>query len=174
MTHLYNGVLKHKFKHALPNQDCAIRNLARGHKCDNNTLEYEVDKGKMPLPLQLLKHEIDTDTQLQDTILNICDKDGLPLKFKLLCDTLDDVMEVIETDELFNQIPMCEDFSYFVARDWIGRPISKFELSSIDRQRRIFEKRAIKKRQQYETRKKQLVKHKPKIQVKEESTILTF
>ena len=90
------------------------------------------------------------------------------------CDTLDDVREIIETEEFFNQIPMCEEFSYFVARDWIGRPISKFELNSIERQRRIFEKRAFKKRQQYETRKKKMEKHKPKIQIKDAITTLTF
>jgi hypothetical protein len=174
MTHLYNGALMDKFKHPLPNQNSVIRSLARGHKSDTNNLEYEVDNSKMPLPIDLLKHEIDTDTQLQDTLLNICDKDGMPLKFKLLCDTLDDVREIIETEEFFNQIPMCEEFSYFVARDWIGRPISKFELNSIERQRRIFEKRALKKRQQYETRKKKMEKHKPKIQIKDAITTLTF
>ena len=175
MTNLFNGALKDKFKHALPSQDRVIRALARNNTTDNKTYNCEFDTSKLPLPIELLKHELDVDTQLQDTLLGICDKDGMPFKMKYLCETLDDVRELIQTEEFFNKMPMTDEISYFISRDWIGRPVSKWEIDAITRQRKIFEKRAFKKRQQYYKRQEQLKKEQGhKLQVIEKDTILTF
>ena len=162
MTNLFNGVLNEKFKHPLPNQDGAIKALARNNTTETKSYNCEFDTSKLPLPIELLKHELDVDIQLQDTILGICDKDGVPFKLKYLCETLDDVRELIQTEEFFNKIPMTDEISYFISRDWIGRPVSKWEVDAISRQRRIFEKRAFKKRQEYQKRKNQFEKHKEK------------
>ena len=46
------------------------------------------------MPTELLKHEIDKDIMLQDTILGLCDKDGVPLRYRYLGNDLDNVMDV--------------------------------------------------------------------------------
>jgi len=72
-------------------------------------------------------------------------------------------------------MPMTDEISYFISRDWIGRPVSKWEIDAITRQRKIFEKRAFKKRQEYQKRQAQLKKVQGhKLQVIEKDTILTF
>ena len=152
MTNLFNGHLKNKFKTKLPNQDSALRCIARGCKNDDTVYEETVDETKVPLPTALLCHEMDTDLTLQDTILGLCDKDGMPLKWKYLADNMKDVMELLKAEDFFDQMPMTETYNYYVCRDWMGVPVSKYEIDSISRQRKIFEKRAMLKRQQYERR----------------------
>ena len=68
MTNLFNGVLKEKFKHPLPNQDGAFKALARGHKKDDKTYDIEINQAKIPLPTELLKYELDKDDMLIDTL----------------------------------------------------------------------------------------------------------
>ena len=172
---LFNGVLKEKFKHPLPNQDGAIKAMARGNSVDDKIREYTLEPQKIPLPTQLLKHELDRDETLQDTLLGLCDKDGCPLRLKYLCEDLEDVMELLSCEEFFDNMPMSNEFNYFVARDWVGAPVSKYELDAIDRQRRIFEKRAMKVNQE---RKKRLAKGKKmrqkSLEIMRERRTLTF
>jgi len=174
MTNLFNGVLKEKFKHPLPNQDGAFKALARGHKKDDKTYDIEINQAKIPLPTELLKYELDKDDMLIDTLLNICDKNGVPFKWKYLTDDLEDVMELIQCEEFFDKIPMSKDYSYFVARDWIGVPINKYEIDSISRQRKIFEKRAIKKVNEYNKKRKnqKIINQQPEF--KKSTKILEF
>ena len=61
MTNLFNGHLKNRFKTKLPNQDSALRCIARGCKNDDTVYEETVDETKVPLPTALLCHEMDTD-----------------------------------------------------------------------------------------------------------------
>ncbi len=174
-TALFNGALKDKFKSPLPDQTSALRALARGGACDKKVYDITLDESMIPLPTELLKHELDNDVMMQDTILGLCDKDGTPLKWKYLADTMDDVRELLQCESFFNQIPMCDDFNYFVARDWMGVPVKKYEIDSIARQRKIFEKRAMKKRQDYERRMKQRKKDSSKtIQFLNEKNTITF
>ena len=60
MTNLFNGVLNDKFKHPLPNQEGAIKALARNNTTDNKTYNCEFDTSKLPLPIELLKHDAST------------------------------------------------------------------------------------------------------------------
>ena len=76
----------------------------------------------------------------------------MPLKWKYLADHMEDVMELLKAEDFFDQRPMTETYNYYVCRDWMGVPVSKYEIDSISRQRKIFEKRAMLKRQQYERR----------------------
>ena len=176
MSNLFNGVLKSKFKTPLPDQTSALKAIARNGCKDNKTYDIdEIDETKIPMPSVLLQHELDNDEQLQDTILGLCDENGIPLKWKYLANDMDDVMELISCESFFNQIPMCNEYNYFVARDWMGVPVNKYEVDSIAKQRKIFEKRAMKKRCDYERRVKQDKGIKSKtIQVTNKKQVISF
>ena len=83
-------------------------------------------------------------------------------------------MELILCEEFFDKIPMSKDYSYFVARDWIGCPINKYEIDSISRQRKIFEKRALKKVNEYNKKRKnqKIINQQPEF--KKSTKILEF
>ena len=175
MTHLFNGILQQKFKTPLPDQSGALKAIARRGAKDSKLYDIEVDESMIPMPSVLLQHELDNDIMLQDTILSLCDKDGMPLKWKYLANDMEDVMELVQSEPFFEQIPMCEDYYYHVARDWVGCPINKYEIDSIARQRKVFEKRALKKRQEYERKQKQNKSHaKKNIQVTNEKRKIIF
>ena len=175
MTHLFNGVLKDKWKHPLPSQEGALRAMARGGKCDDKLYEDTLDVSKLPMPKDLLAYEMDKDVTVQDTVLGLCDSTGFPLSYKYLANDLDDVMDIIQTEEFFDHMPMLKDYSYFVARDWIGYPIQKHEVDSIVRQRKIFEKRAIKKSREYRERVKKGKRLREKsLQILKAKKTLTF
>jgi len=175
MSHLFNGVLKPKWKTPLPSQDAALKAMARGYERDKRVYEEPLNTNKIPMPLELQLHEMNKDEVLQDTILGMCDEQGFPLCYKYLANDLDDVMEVIQTNSFFDHMPMLKDYSYFVGRDWIGYPIQKYEMDSIARQRKIFEKRAIKKSREHRERLKKGKKMQEKsIQILKERKTLLF
>ena len=143
---LFNGQIENKFK--MPyNNDVFCSEVV-----NDKLQEITMEPGKVPMPTELLRHEIDRDEKLQDTILGLCDKNGYPLKWKYLANNLEDVMSLLQTEEFFDYIPMSEDFTYHVARDWCGIPITKKEMSNTEFMRRIFEKRAMEERKAYEER----------------------
>lgn len=145
MTHLFNGRVKDNYKHPIRNEYC-------NEIVDNRLFEVKLEPDKIPMPTELLKHEIDKDTVLQDTILGLCDKDGMPLRYKFLGNDLDNVMECLQAEEFFDNIPMPEEFLYFTARDWLGCPISKKEMDAMTFNRKIYEKRAMEEREAYKLR----------------------
>ncbi len=145
MTHFFNGRVKDNYKHPIRSDYC-------NETIENRLFEVKLEPDKIPMPTDLLKHEIDKDTVLQDTILGLCDKDGVPLRYKFLGNDLDNVMECLQAEEFFDNIPMPEEFVYFTARDWLGCPISKKEMDAMTFNRKIYEKRAMEEREAYKSR----------------------
>ena len=74
MTHLFNGILKDKFKTTLPSQESAFKCIARRGNKDDKIYDMVVDESKIPMPSCLIAHELDNDETLQDTLLGLCDK----------------------------------------------------------------------------------------------------
>ena len=178
-TQLFNGVLKDKFKFPYnPINDGVLKEIANGFKKKKPTIEdCEPDPSMIPLPTQMLRHELDKDLMLMDTILELCDKDGMPLRWKYLCDDFDDVREMIEAEDFFDVFPNSDEMRYFVARDWIGCPIKKYEIDAIEKKRKIYERRAYEKQKQYYERKKKAKKlhdQSKKMQYHREKKILNF
>ena len=145
MAYLFNGKVQDKYKH--PVSDRRMDDII-----DNRLFEIHLEPSKIPMPTELLKQEIDKDTVLQDTILGLCDKNGLPLRYTFLTNDLDDLMDCLKGEEFFEHIPMPDDFVYFTARDWLGCPISKKEMDSITFNRKIYERRAMEERMAYKLR----------------------
>ena len=179
-TQLFNGVLKDKFKFPYnPYNDGVLKEIANGFKKKDKppTIDdYDPDPSMIPMPTHLLRHELDKDCMLMDTILELCDKDGMPLRWKYLVDDFDDVREMIEAEDFFDVFPASDEMRYFVARDWVGCPIKKHEIDQIEKRRKIYEKRAFEKQQQYRQRKakgKKLQKE-SKLKVKRDQVVLTF
>lgn len=186
-THLFNGVLKDKFKFKYnPSNDGVLDEIANKFKKGDKRKVYEdwePDPACIPMPTQLLRHELDRDEMLQETILELCDKDGFPLRWKYLCDDFDDVREMMEAEDFFDVFPASEDMRYFVARDWVGCPIKKQEIDSIERRRKIYEKKAYQKQVEYQKRKakakklqeESLEKQKQRVfKIKNEKTIVEW
>ena len=179
-THLFNGVLKAKFKFPYnPHNDGVLNEIANNYKKGDKrpVFDCEPDPALIPMPTDMLRHEIDKDEMMMDTILDLCDKDGLPLRWKYLCDDFDDVREMMEAEDFFDVFPNSDEMRYFVARDWVGCPIKKHEIDSIERKRKIYEKRAFEKQLQYQKRKakaKKLHEQSKKLNIKREKTILSF
>ena len=140
MSVLFNGQLKGKFKTPVNMIDPRV--AANNLETDTTLYDYKVEPSKVPMPLELLKHELDRDEMLQDTILGLCDKEGTPLKWKYLANDIDDVMELLQTEDFFELIPMSEEYAYHVARDWVGCPMKKSEMDKAEYQRKIFERKA--------------------------------
>lgn len=145
MTHLFNGRRKENYKHPIHNRNC-------NEIVDNRLFEVKLEPDKIPMPTELLKHDLDKDTVLQDTILGLCDKNGLPLRYTFLTNDLDNVMDCLQGEEFFDNIPMPDEFLYFTARDWLGCPISKSEMDAMTFNRKIYEKRALEERMAYKLR----------------------
>ena len=131
---------KMKFQH--PNPREAFLTAMADAEC-NEAFEYTLDESKIPLPTELLAHELDNDEVLQDTLLNFCDSEGVPFKYKYLANDCDDMMEILKCDDFLDKMPMSEEFNYFVARDYMGCPISKREIDKQAYERRVYEKRAM-------------------------------
>ena len=137
-------------------------------------LDSRVEEDKIPLPTALLAHELDNDEMLQDTLLNLCDSSGVPFKYKYLANSTDDVMEIMKCDEFLDRMPMCEEFNYYIARDYMGCPITKSEVDKNVYERCIFEKRAMDIINKQFTLKKQKKVEEPVIQFKKETKVLDF
>jgi len=142
---LFNGHIKDNFKMPIKNVFCS-------EFINDKLQEINLEPSKVPMPTELLRHELDRDEKLQDTILGLCDKNGYPLKWKYLANNLEDVMSLLQTEEFFDHIPMSDDFTYHVARDWCGVPLTKKEMSNTEFQRKVFERRALEERKGYEER----------------------
>jgi len=142
---MFNGRVKENYKHPIDNKHC-------DEIVDNRLFEVKLEPDKIPMPTTLLKHEIDKDEVLQDTILGLCDKDGLPLRYRFLGNDLDNVIECLQAEEFFDNIPMPDEFVYFTARDWLGCPISKNEMDAMTFNRKIYERRAMEEREAYKLR----------------------
>ena len=120
----------------------AFLNAMADAECDE-AFDYTLDESKIPLPTELLAHEIDNDVVLQDTLLNLCDSEGMPFKYKYLVNDCEDMMEILKCDDFLDKMPMSDEFNYFVARDYMGCPISKREIDRSAFERRVYEKRAM-------------------------------
>lgn len=131
-----------KFKFQHPNPREAFLTAMADAECDE-AFEYTLDESKIPLPTELLAHELDNDEVLQDTLLNFCDSTGVPFKYKYLANDCEDMMEILKCDEFLDKMPMSEEFNYFIARDYMGCPISKREIDKQAYERRVYEKRAM-------------------------------
>ena len=147
-THLFNGILKDKFKFKYnPINDGVLKEIANKYKKGDKRPsydDYEPDPACIPMPTDLLRHELDKDDMMMDTIIDLCDSDGIPLRWRYLCDDFD-------------------------ARDWVGCPIKKYEIDAIEKKRKIYERRAIKKKQEYLKRRvkaKKLHEESKKIKIK--------
>lgn len=112
--------------------------------CLTENEDYRIDESKIPLPTELLKHELQVDTQLQDTLLSLCDSKGVPFKIKYLGNDYDSVMDFLATDEFLEKMPMNNEINHFIARDYLGIPVSKREVERSSQQRLLYEKRAMK------------------------------
>ena len=148
MTTLFNGVLKDKFKFPIVSDSQeAVADGALKDDWEPNKKEYdcEPDPSMLPMPTELLRHELDRDTVLQDTILSLMDKDGVPLRWKYLADDFDDVVNLLDGEDFFDNMPMPDVYRYHVARDWVGCPISKHELEAYEVRRKAYEKIAFDK-----------------------------
>jgi|TARA_R110000824_G_scaffold171973_1_gene349687 hypothetical protein len=180
-THLFNGILKDKFKFKYnPINDGVLKEIANKYKKGDKRPsydDYEPDPACIPMPTDLLRHELDKDDMMMDTIIDLCDSDGIPLRWRYLCDDFDDVREMLEAEDFFDVFPNSEEMRYFVARDWVGCPIKKYEIDAIEKKRKIYERRAIKKKQEYLKRRvkaKKLHEESKKIKIKNEKTVLTW
>lgn len=174
MSVLFNGQLKGKFKTPVNEIDPAV--IANNLETDTTLYDYKVEPNKVPMPLELLKHELDKDVMLQDTILGLCDKEGMPLKWKYLAHDIDDVMDLLHTEDFFDLIPMSEEYTYHVARDWVGCPMKKSEMDKAEYQRKIFERKAKEEILNHEKRIQKAKKlHKEsKVKFQQKNTTLIF
>lgn len=174
MSVLFNGRLKEKFKTPIKTIDPQV--IANGMETDTTLYDYKVEPSKVPMPLELLKQELDRDEMLQDTILSLCDKEGMPLKWKYLTNNIDDVMDLLHTEDFFDLIPMSEEYTYHVARDWVGCPIRKSEMDKMEYHRKVFERKAKEELLNHEKRvrkAKQLHKE-SKVKFEQKNTKLIF